>query len=264
MTTDTGDLAHLIPEQRRELIVKHLRREQVLSFPQLASLLEVSHMTIRRDVAALEEEGRALSVPGGAKIASRLLAEPSHAEKALVDAGEKSAMAAAAAELVTDGSTVYLDAGTTMLAMVPHLAVRRDLTVVTNDFAIVRELIDHPSIELISVGGRVDLANQSTVGRLAAEMIRQLAVDVAFVSTSSWDLRRGLTTPAESKVEVKQAAMSVSSENVLVAGSSKYGSFAKYKVVDLARFDHIVTDSGLSPNVASGIQSLGVTVRRVD
>ena len=116
MTTDTGDLAHLIPEQRRELIVKHLRREQVLSFPQLASLLEVSHMTIRRDVAALEEEGRALSVPGGAKIASRLLAEPSHAEKALVDAGEKSAMAAAAAELVTDGSTIYLDAGTTMLA----------------------------------------------------------------------------------------------------------------------------------------------------
>ena len=169
MVSDSGDPAHLIPEQRRELIVKHLRREQVLSFPQLASLLDVSHMTIRRDVAALEEEGRVLSVPGGAKIASRLIVEPSHAEKALVDAGEKSAMAAAAAALVADGMTIYLDAGTTMLAMVPYLAARRDLTVVTNDLTIVRELIDHPSIELISIGGRVDLANQSAVGRLAAE-----------------------------------------------------------------------------------------------
>lgn len=262
MVSDSGDPAHLIPEQRRELIVKHLRREQVLSFPQLASLLDVSHMTIRRDVAALEEEGRALSVPGGAKIASRLIVEPSHAEKALVDAGEKSAMAAAAAALVADGMTIYLDAGTTMLAMVPYLAARRDLTVVTNDLTIVRELIDHPSIELISIGGRVDLANQSTVGRLAAEMIRQLGVDIAFISTSSWDLKRGLTTPVESKVDVKQAAMAISSENVLVAGSSKYGSFAKYKVVDLGRFDLIVTDAGLSQNVTSGIQALGVTVTR--
>lgn len=262
MVSDSGDPAHLIPEQRRELIVKHLRREQVLSFPQLASLLDVSHMTIRRDVAALEEEGRVLSVPGGAKIASRLIVEPSHAEKALVDAGEKSAMAAAAAALVADGMTIYLDAGTTMLAMVPYLAARRDLTVVTNDLTIVRELIDHPSIELISIGGRVDLANQSTVGRLAAEMIRQLGVDIAFISTSSWDLKRGLTTPVESKVDVKQAAMSISSENVLVAGSSKYGSFAKYKVVDLGRFDLIVTDAGLSQNVTSGIQALGVTVNR--
>lgn len=262
MASESGDPAHLIPEQRRELIVKHLRREQILSFPQLANLLDVSHMTIRRDVAALEEEGRALSVPGGAKIASHLLVEPSHAEKALVDAGEKSAMAAAAAGLVADGMTIYLDAGTTILAMVPHLAARRELTVVTNDLTVVRELIDHPSIELISIGGRVDLANQSTVGRLAAEMIRQLAVDIAFISTSSWDLKRGLTTPVESKVDVKQAAMSISSENVLVAGSSKYGSFAKYKVVDLGQFDLIVTDSGLSQNVTSGIQALGVTVNR--
>jgi DeoR/GlpR family transcriptional regulator of sugar metabolism len=262
MGSDAAELAPLIPEQRRELILKHLRREQVLSFNQLSALLDVSHMTIRRDISVLEEEGRALSVPGGAKIASRLHVEPSHDEKALVDSAEKTAMAAVAATLVHDAMTIYLDAGTTMLAMVPHLADLRDLTVVTNDVAIARELMDHPTTELLLVGGRVDTHNQSTVGRLAAMMLRELVIDVAFVSTSSWDLKRGVTTPAESKVEVKQAAVSVSSETVLVAASSKYGTFGKYKALDVADVDVVVSDAGLSDATVAGIGALGVRVLR--
>jgi DeoR/GlpR family transcriptional regulator of sugar metabolism len=262
MDTEAVDIGPLIPDQRRELILKHLRREQVLSFNQLSALLDVSHMTIRRDVSVLEEEGRAISVPGGAKIASRILVEPSHAEKVLVDSSEKSAMAAIAAGMVDDAMTIYLDAGTTMLAMVPLLSQVHDLTVVTNDVAVLRELIPHPTTEIINIGGRVDKGNQSTVGRLAANMLRELVVDIAFISTSSWDLKRGLTTPAESKVEVKQAAAAISSETVLVAASSKYGTFGKYRALALADFDVIVSDSGLNENVVAGISSLGVTVRR--
>lgn len=262
MEADAVDLGPLIPDQRRELILKHLRREQVLSFNQLSALLDVSHMTIRRDVAVLEEEGRAVSVPGGAKIASRLLVEPSHAEKVLVDSSEKTAMAAIAAAMVEDSMTIYLDAGTTMLAMVPLLAHVRDLTVVTNDVAIIRELIPHPTTEIINIGGRVDKGNQSTVGRLAAAMLRELVVDIAFISTSSWDLKRGLTTPAESKVEVKQAAVAIASETVLVAASSKYGTFGKYKALGLAEFDVIVSDSALNQNIVAGLGALGITVKR--
>lgn len=262
VSADLGGVGPLIPDQRRELILKHLRREQVLSFNQLSALLDVSHMTIRRDVSVLEEEGRAVSVPGGARIASRLLVEPSHEEKVLVDSTEKSAMAAIAAGMVEDSMTIYLDAGTSMLAIVPLISQVRDLTVVTNDVAIIRELIPHPTTEIINIGGRVDKGNQSTVGRLAAAMLRELVVDIAFISTSSWDLTRGLTTPAESKVEVKQAAAAISSETVLVAASSKYGTFGRYKALDLSDFDVIVSDSALNENIVAGIASLGVTVRR--
>jgi len=259
---ETNELGPLIPDQRRELILKHLRREQVLSFNQLSTLLDVSHMTIRRDVSKLEEEGRAVSVPGGAKIPSRLLVEPSHEEKALVDPTEKSAMAAIAASMVEDSMTIYLDAGTTMLAMVPLIAHVRDLTVVTNDVAITSALMPHPTTELIHIGGRIDKGNQSSVGRLAAAMLKELVVDIAFISTSSWDLKRGLTTPAESKVEVKQAALSISSSTVLVAASSKYGTFGKYKALDLRDFDVVVSDSGLNENIVAGITALGVRVEQ--
>lgn len=262
VNADPAESGPLIPDQRRELILKHLRREQVLSFNQLSSLLDVSHMTIRRDVAVLEEEGRAVSVPGGAKIASRLTVEPSHEEKVLVDSSEKTAMAAIAAAMVEDSMTIYLDAGTSMLAIVPLIAHVRDLTVVTNDVAIIRELIPHPTTEIISIGGRVDKGNHSTVGRLAAAMLRELAVDIAFISTSSWDLTRGLTTPTESKVEVKQAAAAISSETVLVAASSKYGTFGRFRALNLADFDWIISDSGLNDNIVAGLSSLGVKVRR--
>lgn len=252
----------LIPEQRRELIVKHLRREGVLSYRQLTDLLGVSHMTIRRDITVLEEAGRVLATPGGAKIASRLVAEPSRFEKARQDVAEKDGMARHAASLVTESMTIYLDAGTTIQAMRPHLEGIQDLTVVTNDLAIIAAFLDHPTADIIAIGGRVEKANQSTTGRLAALTLHELSIDIAFLSSSSWDLRRGVTTPTESKIAPKTAALESASETVLVAGSSKYGTFGRYRVLDLTDLDLIVTDAGLSDATANGIEELGVSVVR--
>ncbi|RMT27079.1 Regulatory protein, DeoR, partial [Pseudomonas syringae pv. spinaceae] len=83
---------------------------------------------------------------------------------------------------------------------------------------------------------------------------RQLATDVAFMSTSSWDLQRGTTTPSALKVEVKQAAMQSASQTVLVATSSKYGTFGMYKVAGLDQFDTIISDAALAEAAADGIR----------
>lgn len=253
----------LIPDQRRELLVKHLRREGVLSVQQITQLFGVSHMTVRRDIAELESQGLVFSVPGGARIANQLHSEPSYQAKSLVDQPAKRGMAQAAAQLVQDGMTIYLDAGTTLLAMVPHLTEHVDLTVVTNDFGVVTYLFPVRGVTVIHVGGQVEPDNRSSVGRLAAATIRQLAFDVAFVSTSSWDLLRGVTTPSAAKVEVKQAAMAAASQSVLVAGSAKYGSFGMYKVAALSGFDLIVTDSALSDAAAQGVRASGTELRQV-
>ncbi|WP_291056599.1 DeoR/GlpR family DNA-binding transcription regulator [Herbiconiux sp.] len=254
----------LIPEQRRELIVKHLRRESVLSYHQLTALLGVSHMTIRRDIAALEAAGRVLATPGGAKISSRLSVEPSRLEKSALDLLEKDAMAREAASLVRDGMTVFLDAGTTIQAMRPYLDAVTDLTIVSNDLAVIGSFLDHPTVDLIALGGRVEKNNQSTVGRLAALTLRELSIDIAFVSSSSWDLQRGVTTPAESKIELKTTALAVSSESVLVAGSSKYGSFGRYRIFGIDEVDLVITDSGLHDTAAAAIRELGTAVVLAD
>ncbi|APU14903.1 MULTISPECIES: DeoR/GlpR family DNA-binding transcription regulator [Actinoalloteichus] len=248
----------LIPDQRRELLLKHLRGQMVLSVHQLTEILGVSHMTVRRDIAALEREGRAFSVPGGVRIASQVRQEPSFVDKSMTERPQKLAMAREAARLLRDDATVYLDAGTTMLAMVPHVLEHTGMTVVTNDFSVVDALVGCTEVELIHVGGRIEHANRSSVGRLAARTLEQLSLDLAFISTSSWDLQRGVTTPSSAKVEVKRAAMAAASGSVLVAGSPKYGTYGMYRIAGLRDFDAIITDDGLAEAAAEGIRDLGI------
>jgi DeoR/GlpR family transcriptional regulator of sugar metabolism len=254
----TPRAAALIPDQRRELIMRHLRKHQVLSMHQLTELLGCSHMTVRRDVAALEESGRVYAIPGGVRIASHLVSEPSHQDKAVTEQPQKRAIAAHVARLLKPGMTVYLDAGTTTAAIVPHIAALADMTVITNDFRIVLSLADSPQVTAVHTGGMLDHQNGSSVGPLAAATLRQLVVDIAFLSTSSWDLERGVTTPSAPKVEVKRAAMSVASQRVLVGTSAKYGTYGTYRVAALNEFDLVVTDDGMSEAAAQSLRGHGV------
>ncbi|MYW63234.1 DeoR/GlpR transcriptional regulator [Streptomyces sp. SID8379] len=218
-------------------------------------------MTVRRDIAELERQALVFSVPGGVRIAGHVNTEPSFQDKTLVDRSEKQAMAALAAELVRDGMTVYLDAGTTLLAMVPALARLNSLTVVTNDFTTVDRLMTAPHLDLVHIGGQVDVDNRSGVGRLAAATLRQLALDIAFISTGSWGLLRGVTTPSEPKVEVRQAAMESAGTSVLVTGSSRFGTFGRYRVAPLAAFDTVVTDAAPAEAAAEGVRAGGAELR---
>jgi DeoR/GlpR family transcriptional regulator of sugar metabolism len=249
---------NLIPDQRREKLMRLLRRDTVLSVAQLTELLGVSHMTVRRDIAVLEREGRAYSVPGGVRHASPMHEEPTFATKAGTERAEKAAIAQRAESLLHDDMTIYLDAGTTTGALTPAIRERSGMTVITNDCVIVDDVTGSTNVDVIHVGGRLDHTNRSTVGRLAARTLRQLNTDLAFISTSSWDLSRGVTTPAEAKVEVKLAALEGASESVLLATSTKFGTFGMYDVVPLRRFDRIITDDGLQAAAADGIRDLGV------
>jgi len=248
----------LIPEQRREKILRQLHRDQVLSVHQLTEMLGVSHMTVRRDIAVLEQDGKALGIAGGVRLATHVRAEPSRLDKSALEPERKAGIAAHAAGLIRDDMVVYLDAGTTTLALVPHLAGRTGLTVITNDFAIIEELGALGGIEAVHIGGTVEWANRSTVGSLAARTLARVNTDLAIISASSWSVHHGVTTPTPGKVHVKEAAVAGTSEAVLVADSSKYGSFSMYSAVPLRDFTAVVTDAGLSDGAASGIRDLGV------
>jgi DeoR/GlpR family transcriptional regulator of sugar metabolism len=254
----TGRAGTLIPEQRREMIVRQLRERQVLSVHQLTELLGCSHMTVRRDVAALEESGRVFAIPGGVRIASHLVVEPSHQAKTVAEQPQKHGIAAEVARLLKPGMTVYLDAGTTTACLVPQIAALSDMTVITNDFHTVLALSASPKVTVVHTGGVLDHRNGSSIGPLAAATLRQLVADISFLSASSWDLDRGVTTPSAPKVEVKRMAMGIASQRVLLATSAKYGTYGTYRVASLGEFDLVVTDDGLSEAAVQRIQETGV------
>ena len=244
----------MIPAQRRELLLRELRGANVLSVKELCDILGVSHMTVRRDITTLEEEGRVRSVPGGVALAAQVRSEPSYHDKSRVDLAEKRAMAGAAAALVGEGQTLYLDAGTTLGQLVPCLWEVPGLTVITNDLTTAASMTDHPGVDLFLVGGRIDRENRSAVGDIAAQAIAEFNIDIAFMSTSSWDLHRGSTTPSREKVAVKRAAMAAASMSLLVAGADKFGTFGTFKVAPLEGFSRVITDDRLPESSARAIR----------
>lgn len=253
-----GRAAGLIPEQRREMIVRELRRHQVLSMHQLTELLGCSHMTVRRDVAALEEKGRVYAVPGGVRIASHQTVEPSHQAKSVTELPQKRGIAAQVARLLKPGMTVYLDAGTTTACLIPQIVALADMTVITNDFHVALMLGEAPHVTVVHTGGVLDHRNGSSIGPLAAATLRQLVADISFLSASAWDFERGVTTPSAPKVEVKRAAMAIASQRVLLATNAKYGTYGTYRVASLGEFDLIVTDDTLSETAAQRMREAGL------
>lgn len=250
--------SQLIPDQRRTLILQELRRNGVMSFRQLASIVGASEMTVRRDAQALHADGKLSITTGGVSLPHSVLREPSRAEKAVVETSEKDAIAHEAARLVLPSQTIYLDAGTTVQSLRPYMQDLAGLTIVSNDFATLHAFVGLQETDLIFVGGRVDQENMSTTGRLAAMTINELTFDIAFISCSSWDVRRGVTTPSEEKIEPKRAARSAATRAILLTTSSKFGTFSKYRVAGLQEFDGIITDAALDNRSAEAVRSIGV------
>lgn len=267
MATPNGDSPPLIPEQRQERLLHLLRQEGIASIRAVTDYLGVSHMTVRRDIAALESAGQVVSVKGGVRLAGT---GPVGTEtprerqvRAALEIPRKTAIAQAAARRVQDGMVIYLDAGTTCQAIAPLLVQRQGLTVVTNDFLVVDSLVDVDGIEVIHTGGVLDRASRSASGRLAALTLDTINLDLFFLSTGAWSIERGVTSVSLDKVELKQAALRASSECVLVADSTKYGSFVKYRVMPLRDLDAIITDDDLPPGIQEAVREVDVELEIV-
>ncbi|MFG2631146.1 DeoR/GlpR family DNA-binding transcription regulator [Streptomyces sp. NPDC048473] len=258
--------APLIPEQRHQELLRLLRSSGVLSIRDLTARLNVSHMTVRRDIAALERSGQVVSVQGGVRLADWTGHAPprERASRAALEMPRKRAIADRAARLVEDGMVVFLDAGTTCQSVVPFLAARSDLTVVTNDFHAVLALCDLPSVHTIHTGGEVDVSSGSSSGPLAAQTIGALNIDLFFLSAGSWDLSHGVTSHSTEKVLLKRAVMEAASSVALLADSTKWGTVERFNVTALDRLDTIVTDEGMPSAVVDRITEEGPTVLRAD
>lgn len=252
----------MIPIERQRTILRVLAEQGTASIPDLVDLLGVSHMTVRRDIATLEGQGRVASVSGGVTQPSRLALDDSHAVKAGLHTAEKQAIAARAATLVGPGELVFLDAGTTTLAVAEELASRDDLVFVTNDLVIARVLAERSSCELYLTAGQVDRANLSTEGDFVIEAIGRFNIDTAFLSTPAFD-SRGTSIQSTAKRVVKDAIVEHAGRTYLVTDSSKYGRVMAQRSVPLARLDALITDGGLSESAREALAAAGTTVHLV-
>ncbi|MCT7654301.1 DeoR/GlpR family DNA-binding transcription regulator [Oceanimonas sp. NS1] len=253
----------MIPAERRGYIYRYVHERNVVSINELAAELNVSHMTVRRDIQQLEAEGKVVPVSGGVRLNDAVKQELAYSEKAGIHHQRKMAIGQAAADLVEDGQVIYLDAGTTTFEVARGIATRANLTVVTNDFTIAHYLMQYPQLTLFHTGGLVDARNRSCVGQAAATLLEGLNLDLAFISSSSWDAERGLSTPSENKVMVKQALLRVARRRILVSDSSKYGKYGMFRICPLTALTDIISDTDLGEETAEPLRGQGLQVSLV-
>ncbi|EBQ0071937.1 DeoR/GlpR transcriptional regulator, partial [Salmonella enterica subsp. enterica] len=139
----------MIPTERRQIILDMVAEKGVVSIAELTERMHVSHMTIRRDLQKLEQQGAVIQVSGGVQSSTRVAHEPSHQIKTELATPQKAAIGKLAASLVQPESCIYLDAGTTTLAIARQLVTMNKLTVVTNDFVIADYLMDNSDCTII-------------------------------------------------------------------------------------------------------------------
>ncbi len=238
---------------RHDQLISHLQAKGRASVSELAVDLGVAPATIRRDLQQLADEGRLLRTYGGAALADRRMVRDSRA----VDA--KLAIAAAAADLVADGSTIAIGSGTTALELARNLVDRR-LTVITNALDVANVLIDRAGIELIILGGVVRPRMHSMLGHLAEMATTELRADTLFMGIGAISLTAGLMNDSVPEILTDRALRRMSRSVVVLADATKFDQVAPAFVFGLDEVDTVVTDPTLDSVRVRELETRGIRV----
>lgn len=246
----------MLGPQRRSAIVNEVRRRGGVRVSELASVLGVSDMTVRRDVDALVEQGLLARVHGGVLPVDTLVDEPAFATKRVRQAAEKAAIARTAAALVSPGSAVGISAGTTTAALARELTQVNKLTVVTNSVAVsdVLHRAENPTHTVLLTGG-LRTRSDALVGPAATAVLAGLNLDVLFLGVHGMDERGGFTTPNLAEAETNRALIAAARRVVVLADHTKWGVVGIARIIPLAEAHVLVTDTGLDREVQAVLRS---------
>ncbi|MEA4882339.1 MAG: DeoR/GlpR family DNA-binding transcription regulator [Clostridia bacterium] len=251
----------MLAEERRSRIMQLISEHGSAAVADLSETMNVSTMTIRRDIAYLASQGRVIKAHGGAVSARESTAsEPGYEIKARVNVEEKRRIGLTAAGMVEDGETIVLDSGSTTFQIAALLRSKRDLTVVTNDLVIATSLSKTPSISVLLIGGSIRPGIFSTVGPYAEEMLRQLSVDKVFLGADAVDAAKGVMNSNPEEVPIKRLMMRAGHRVILAVDHSKFERIGLSFVCGVADLDMILTDKGIGDETLVGLRDTGVEV----
>ncbi|MGD8176161.1 DeoR/GlpR family DNA-binding transcription regulator [Marinimicrobium sp. ARAG 43.8] len=244
-------------QQRRRAIIDMLAEAGEVSVEHLAHHFGTSEVTVRKDLAALENNGLLLRRYGGAvPLPQEMIIDPG-TEKI---SERKQAMAKAAAELILDHNRVIIDSGTTTAALLPELSRKQGLVVMTNSLNIanaLRELENEPT--LLMTGGTWDPQSEGFQGKLAEQVLRSYNFDQLFIGADGLDLARGTTTFNE-LYSLSQVMADVAREVVVMAESDKLGRKIHNLELPWERIAYLVTDADFPESVRRELVAKGVKV----
>ncbi|WAP54701.1 DeoR/GlpR family DNA-binding transcription regulator [Streptomyces sp. S465] len=261
-----SDNHNLLAEQRRALILDEVRRRGGVRVNELTRKLNVSDMTVRRDLDALARLGVVEKVHGGAvPVAEASTYEPGFEAKSELELSAKEDIAKAAAAMATPGTAIGLAGGTTAFTLAQQLLEVPDLTVVTNSVRVADVFYNaqrsaalggvgpRPGAATVVLTGGVRTPSDTLVGPVADAAVRSLHFDVLFLGVHGISVEAGLSTPNLAEAETNRHFVRAARRVVVVADHTKWGTVGLSSFASLDQVDALVTDPGLPEDARAEI-----------
>ncbi|MGL5692621.1 MAG: DeoR/GlpR family DNA-binding transcription regulator [Peptostreptococcaceae bacterium] len=248
---------------RHKKIYEYLLEHKNATVNDLAEILQVTSMTIRRDLDKMEGCGLITRVFGGAVIDSSIVKEVDYESKEKSKTEEKTKIAIEAEKLVFDNSIVILDSGTTCLEIAKKLIHKNNLKVITTDILIAAYLMKYENIEVYCAGGKIQENIGSCIDNYTVDFFNNISADICFIGASAINEDYILSTFMPEKAKVKSSIMKSAQHKVLVTDNTKFDKRSFAKICSLTDFEMVISNEGLSEEIIREITNKGINLKLV-
>jgi DeoR/GlpR family transcriptional regulator of sugar metabolism len=255
---ETNKMEKLLP--RQDEILKELDEKGHVLVQDLCEKLNVSSVTIRKDLNYLESLGLLFRNHGGASKQVRYAYEKNVGEKESINVEAKQDIAKAALSLIQENDCIILASGTTMHYLARMLVNFGPLTVLTSSLRVAIELCNNPNINIIQLGGEVRKSSTSIVGSISEGILKQFSCNKLFLGVDGIDSEFGISTSNAAEAHLNQIMMECADQTVILADSSKLNKKGFGKIAALDQVDYLITDKGICAENKAGLEEVGVKV----
>jgi len=245
-------------EERHTYILEQLMKQSSVQVSELAELLNVSSVTIRKDLTELEKNGRLYRSHGKAILINPFANNRSVNEKESLNAEEKQLIGMEAAQLVVPNDSILLASGTTIHALARNLRPADKLTVVSASLQATEFLAENENIDIIQIGGNVRHSSLSVVGQYSEMILRSCSFSKLFLGVDGIDLEFGISPTDMREAELNREMIHTAQKTIVLADSSKFGRRGFARICGMDDVDMIITDAHVSPTIAAAIEELGI------
>ena len=238
----------MLAPQRQTLILQEVSRTGAARISDLAAALDVSEMTVRRDIDLLAEAGQIEKVHGGAVaiFETSNISEPPFKATSMREQAAKDAIAAKASELVKPGASIALMGGSTVFAMAKYISHIPRITVVTNSLPVSDYLHrEGNQDQVVILTGGMRTPTDSFVGEFTIDALQRLNLDIAFIGTHGVDIKGGFSSPNLYEAETNRSVRQRTKKFVVLADHTKWGKLGFSTFAQLAEADLLITDSAI-------------------
>lgn len=251
----------MLQEERLLKLIEYLRANERGSFKELAEMLEVSEVTVRKDLAELERRKAAKLVRGGAVWEKSDLTRAFSGARDIINREEKQELVKCLGELVQNGYAVSLNGGTTTVEAARFLAENySSLTVITNNLNVVDVLREKEDFQVILTGGIYYEKENTVTGRQSENDMSLYNVDLSVIAVNSISFEKGISDFRLNQIDTFRKMMSISERIVVAADSTKVGKTSCMRVCGVEEIDTLLCDSRLAPEEKEKFEAAGIEV----